>query len=242
MTDNWDEGGSATDDLDYTFDGEGYDSEKLGGNSGEVVDKEGWYHFEISDVKEELETLTNTGKEKSPCVRLDLTVMQSVDKQSPAGSRLYHRIYLASKGGKPPAEGSVKSALRFGIGVGLLKYVEKDGHEIVVDATTGSTRISHKIWQQAKGRQIVASVKLEKGDGDFKDKYAIPFGECYDPSDPKVIDVAKNADALAMIGKSVAPPSSKPVAAAPATNGASKPAAAPAPAGAAPFDDDLSDL
>ena len=197
--DSVDSGGG--DDLFY--DGDSYDSESLKGGSNSV-DKEGWYHFEITDVKLELDTLTTSGQKKSPAILFTCMVMQPVEGQSPSGSLLWHRIYLASKEGGPPAEGAVKSALRFGLGLGILKYAQKDDREIVVDAASGQSRIGKGVWLGAKGKQFVSHVKLEKGEGNYKDKYVIPFGESYHPADPKVVDVPKNTEALASIGINVA--------------------------------------
>jgi hypothetical protein len=241
---------SDADENDYSFDGENFDSEKLNTGSGETVDKEGWYHLEISDVVPELDTLDTNGNPHTPQIRFDMTVLQTVEKQSPAGHRLYHRIFLATKDGAPPKEGTVAAALRLGIACGLLEHKEKDGREVTVVKSTQNTRIPSQIWKQAKGRQIVAKVKLEKSDNPkYKDKYAIPYGECFDVSDPKVVDVPKNGEALQMIGKVVTPASSTRPAAAPpaaASNGngaAAAPQQQAAPTGAAPFDDDdLSDL
>jgi hypothetical protein len=225
-----------TEEADYAFDGENYDSESLQTGGGDVVSKEGWYHFEVADVKPELSTLDNNGNPQTPSVCLTMMVLQSVDGQSPAGSRLYHRIYVASKDGTPPKEGTVKSALRVAKALGLVELTEIDGREVTVVKGTKNTRIPSKIWADAKGRQIVANVKLEKGGTvngrTYKDKYAIPFGEAFDPSDPAVATVQKNADCLALIGKTSAAPAA----------GQAK-TTQPATAGAAPFDDeDLSDL
>lgn len=213
--DDW--GSEAESNDDWGYDGESYDSESLRGSSN-VVDKEGHYHFEIVDVKPELDVLNAQGHPKSPAICFHCNVLHSVAGQSPAGHMLFHRIYLASKGGGPPAEGAAKSGLRFGLGLGLLKYTERDGREIVVEAGTGQSRIRASLWQQAKGKQFIAQVKLEKGEGDYKDKYTIPFGEVYYPADPKVVDVPKNAEALAMIGIIAAKGSSSPLPTAKAAN------------------------
>lgn len=238
-SDDWGDGGS---EQDFSFDGDAFGSEQLKGSSN-AVDAEGWYHFEVADVKNELDTVSNSGQPKSPAICFHCAVMQSVPNQSPQGSMLFHRIYLGSKGGDAPAEGSVKSALRFGIGLGLLEIKEIDGREVTVIKGTTNTKIPASIWQKAKNMQFIAQIKKEKDTDRGKGRHAIPFGEVYQPTHPDVADVAMNKEALAMIGITVAagggaagtPPKA-------AANGASaaKPAAVSTPAAGA--DDDLSDL
>jgi hypothetical protein len=234
---------------DYAFDGGSFGQSDLGG--GDVVNKDGWYHMEVADVVLDLGTLSDQGKPKSPSIRFDMTVLESVDKQSPAGSRHFHRIYVGASGGGPPAAGSIKSALRFGIGLGLLETKEIDGREATVIKGTNDTKIGSKLWLSAKGRQIVA--RIEKGEEEkpvegrkpFPAKHEIPFGRVYQVDDPQVSEVPKNKQALALAGKTVST----------ATGGVSggvknttttAPAAkkeTPAPvAAAAAADDDLSDL
>ena len=82
---------------DYAFDGGSYGQSDLG--SGDQINKDGWYHCEVSDVVLDLDTLSHQGKSKSPSIRFDLTVLETVTGQSPAGSRLFHRIYVGGNGG-----------------------------------------------------------------------------------------------------------------------------------------------
>jgi len=232
----WGNEGGGQQEQDFAMDGGEFTKDDLA--SGDTIDKEGWYHFEIVGVKNEFETLNDKGKEKSPCVVLTCNVLETVKGQCPAGSRYFHRIYVASSGGGAAAEGSVKSALRFGLGIGLLAATEKNGREVIVDKATGSTKIPASLWQRAMNKQFVARIKLEKADDPkYKDKYAVQFGAAYDPRDPSVEDVAKNKEALAMLG-GTAPPKS------PAKSDTAKAETPPKggqPAGK-PADDDLSDL
>ena len=111
------------------------------GCGGGTLDREGWYHFDISDVTPELDPLNKDGEDKAPAVRFDLTVMKSVDGQSPQGSKLFHRIYVGVAGGGPPAEGSKKAAFQFGLGIGVLTEVkDENGEASIVDAGTGEAR------------------------------------------------------------------------------------------------------
>ncbi len=227
-------------DQDFAFDGSEYSRDDIA--SGDSVDKEGWYHFEVVNVKNELDTLGDGGKEKSPCIVLTMNVLETVKGQCPAGSKYFHRVYVAAKGGAAPKEGAVKSALRFGLGLNLLEAMEKDGREVIVDAATKSTRIPASIWQRAMGRQCIAKIVLEKSDNpQFKDKYAIQFGRAYHPLDPSVADVAKNKEALAMLGGQGAPappPDKSKSAGNQQLKQQTQAPAKPAP----PADDDLSDL
>lgn len=193
--------------LDFELDTEGMSGDEVD-TSRDQVDKEGWYHFEIADVVNELDTLTDSGKEKTPCVRFDLLVLETVEGQSPAGSRHYHRIYLAGKGGGPPSEGAKKMALKFGLRLGLLKETEEGS---IVTADSNKTRFGVALWHLAKGKQIIAAIKCEKGTGGFQDRYQIPFNEIFMVDDARVAHVPKNKDALALIGKQVtpAPPAAK---------------------------------
>jgi hypothetical protein len=204
MADEW---GTETADAEagFEFDTEGVSGEDLGG-SGDIVKKEGWYHWDIADVKNELETLSNSGKDRSPCITLRMLVLEGVEGQSPANSVLFHRIYMAGKGGAPISDGAKKSALRFGLGAGILKEIvnEDTGESKIVDAATNSTKIGVSTFHRLKGKQVIAQVKLEKGEGSYEDKYAIPFGRCYQPNDPQVAEVPMNKDALASIGIEVA--------------------------------------
>lgn len=230
----WDDGAAGGVAAEYELDGSAYSGDDLGG--GDTVDKEGYYHFEISDVKLELDTLSSQGDEKSPGVCFHMLVLETSPKQSPIGARHFHRLYVAGAGGKPPADGSVKSALRFGLGLGLLaEKVNDDGTSVIVDKATGSTRIPSSVWMRAKGLQCIAKIKFEKGTGKFGDKYTIPFGRVYQVDDPSMADVPKNKEAMAMLGKT-AP--AKTAGGGPATGGAGQQAKAPPARN--PADDDLS--
>lgn len=209
----------ATAEPDFEFSGEQYGQDDL--DKGGMVDKEGWYHFEVSDVEEELETLTDKGQPKAPALCFHLTVLESVPGQSPAGSRLFHRVRFGSLQGDPPtvgppAEGSVKAGLRFGVGLGLFEYRDVDGRGVTVDKATGSTKIGWKSFLAAKGRQIVAKVTMSLETGKYKSRAEISYGVCYPLDDPAVSDVPKNRQAALAAGINLAGK---------AATGAAKPAA-----------------
>lgn len=166
--------------------GEGVSVSELG--VGGVVDHEGWYHLECTEVTPETQTTNKKGAPRTPSVAFEFCVLQSVDGQSPAGSRLWHRIYFSDK------EGSRKAAFVFGLGMGVLKIM---GHN-VVDAQTGETRITMATWRACQGRQVIARVVHEKGTGGYEGKYAIPFGRVFGVRDPAVAHVPKNHDAIAL--------------------------------------------
>lgn len=186
----------------FAVDGSQFSGEDLGG--GGNVDKEGYYHFEIADVVNELDAVSEKGKAKAPAVRFDLLVLHSVPNQSPSGCRHFHRIYLGTNEGGPPAAGSQKSALRFGLGLGILREVEKDGKKSIVDAKTGSSRITLGTWHEAKGRQCIGKIVFKPAEGQYQASYELPFGRVCQVDDPSVAGVPKNRDALAMIGKASA--------------------------------------
>lgn len=240
-TDEW--GTTTFNDDDYVFDGSGRSEADLGSS---FVNKEGWYHFEVADVVRELERVSERGQAKSPAMRFDLVSLHDVAGQSPSGSRHFHRIYVGSKDGGPPAEGSLKSALRFGVGLGILREVEIDGQPAIVDAQTGSPQIRVSTWERAKGMQLVARIekRQEQEGSKYGPSYEIPFARVYQPDDPQVADVPKNLEALALIGKA---PAAKNGAAQQPAKAPAKPQAKP-PQQAAPVasggmsDEDLADL
>lgn len=222
-----------TPDEDFGFDGENFGEGDLKKGGAKTIDKEGKYHLEVTDVTPELDTLDKDGHPRSPSVLFIMTVLKTAPEQSPEGYKLFHRIYLKSKDGSPPSETAQKSALKLGVALGLLECVEVDGRSITVVKATKSPKIPVQLWREAKGRQVIGSVKYEPPQGNYKGRYAVPFGDFWHVSDPEVADVPKDVEALAMIG-------------AKASAGTPVGAAAGSAAGgqSAPFggDDDLGDL
>lgn len=205
-TNEWASSGNAMDG--YDMDAGNVDAGELGGG-GDIVNKAGKYHFEVTDVVADLDTVNiKSGKAKSPSIRFDLLCLHTVEGQSPAGSRMFHRVYVGSAGGGPPKEGAIKSALRFAIGLGLAREEEIEGVKRVVCNHTNTTRFPLQAWLAAKGRHVMAAVAEEKQDeqstGD--PRFAIPFGRCYQPTDERVHDWPKNLDLLAAGGYKIAPP------------------------------------
>lgn len=178
----------------FAMSGEGIGSDDLGAGN---VEREGWYHFEIVDVKPELETLSKNSKEKTPSVLFYMTVRKTVEGQSPEGSKLYHRIYVGGKGGEELKEGSRNSAFRFGLGLGLLREVERDGQKSIVDAAGDNPKITIATWRRAKGYQCVAKITKDS-DPKYGDRFQIPYGRVYRLDDPNVKDVAKDLDVWAL--------------------------------------------
>jgi len=243
------------DEMNFDMDSTGVSGEDLGSGEGQV-EKEGWYHWEIGDVSPELDKVKDNGKFTTPNIRFDMIVLETVEGQSPANSRLFHRMYLCkvdkdSGDVSEISEGSKKNALRFGIGLGLLAEKEdgtivvaetlKDAKTGAVIAEAGSTKIPTKLWLFAKGRQCVSKVALEASENPaYKAAYKIPFSRVYPVDHPSVADVPKNAEMLELIGKGdlVKKPAAK-GAKAPAKKAApGKPAAAAQSAAV----DDLADL
>ena len=170
---------------------------------GGSVDKEGWYHFEVNSVDVDLDTHKDMSDpdsdEKTPSVCLTLDVLKSVNGQSPEGSRMWHRIYVAGKGGKPISEGGRKMLIKAALRTGLLREV--DGKLVKDDGTPG---VHPNLFKQLEGMQLIAEVKLEKGSKGYKDRYVIPFQMLYQVDDPDVAKVPKNEEMLALAGKSAA--------------------------------------
>jgi hypothetical protein len=196
MSDNtgWEE--TAPSEDDFVLSGEGVSEDSLGGSA---LNQEGWYHFEVADVVPELETLSKSGKDKSPAVCFHLTVLKGVEGQAPQGSKHFHRVYVAGKGGAAVADGARNSAFRFGIGLGLLREIEINGEKSIVDAKTNLPAITIGTWKRAKGFQLVAKIAKET-DEKYGDRFQIPFGRVYRPDDPQVKDVAKDDEAWTLAG------------------------------------------
>ena len=228
-----------TPDEDWGYDGENFGEGDLKRGGTLTIDKEGKYHLEVTEVTPELDMCDKDGNPRSPSVLFIMTVLKTAPDQSPEGHKLFHRIYLKSKDGSPPSETAQKSALKLGVALGLLECIEVDGRSITVVKATKSHKIPVKLWAEAKGRQVIGRVKYEPPSGDFKAKYAVPFGDFWHVSDPEVADVPKDEEALASIGIKA----SSTAAANGSANNAT-PAAVGAGAQQPPFaaDDDLGDL
>ena len=192
-------------DENFEFDSSDVDEKDL--ETSGFIDQEGWYHFEITKVELHLALLNDEGKENTPHILVTCKSLASARGISPAGSVLWHRIYVAQKDGSPAKQGSIDSMMRFGIGCGLLKWGKKqnaDGTEkaVPVLASTGSVKFRPVDWKAIVGAQFIAQVQKEKqaADSTYKPKFAIPMGRAYRPDHPDVSHVAKNVEALEAIG------------------------------------------
>lgn len=227
----------------FEFDGGEYNPEEMAG--GGTVNLPGWYHFEVVDIVDELATISERGQPKSASLSFVCMVLHGAEGQSPKGCKHYHRVYFSAQNGAPAKEGAIKSALRFGLGIGVLKEAEIDGRKVTVDANTGTTKITPKTFiLGGMGAQFVAPLEPDEyadNQGTKKTRYQIPFGRVYHVSDPAVAHVAKDLQAvgeyLARTGQGHADAKRGAVAqqttaatnqAAPAPAAAARPAAAPA--------------
>lgn len=195
------------DDADFGLDGGNYSPTDLEG--GGSVKKPGFYHFEITEVKPDLNHIAPAGSKypyKKPSICFVCSVLAGPKDGSPVGAKAYHRIYLrnVSEDGEllPPAEGAVKAAMRFGLGVGLLaaKQVEGEDREIVVVKETGSTNITPKVWEKAFGRQFIGEIEHRPADGNYKERWEFAYAGWHACDDPKYADVPCDEGALAAIG------------------------------------------
>lgn len=192
-------------DENFEFDSSDIDEKEL--DTSGTLDQEGWYHFEVTKVDLRLGLLGEDGKENTPHINVTCRSLNSVRGQSPAGSILWHKIYIGAKGGGPAKQGSIDSMFRFGVGVGLLKWTKKqnpDGSEkaVLVLASTGSTKVPPAVWKTIVGAQFVAQVQKEKpAEGsNYPPQFKIPRGKAYRPDHPDVSHVPKNVEALEAIG------------------------------------------
>ena len=225
--------GSGFDDG-FSFSTEGVDSDDVE-RSG-WLDKEGNYHFEISDIK--FDRSSNKG---TPFVELSLTVLHSVPGQSPEGSKLTSTHYIT--------EGTRNMITLLGHRIGALKAVptgevnEKGQPKFAyVDARSGAKQITPATWLAVKGSQFVGVVRMGKEterDGQkYKGRLELVTNKCWPVDSEEAVDVPKNLQAMKLIGKK---PFEKPKAA-PAAGSTAGKTAPTKTAPAANVDDDLSDL
>lgn len=184
---------------DFSFDGSGMSEDDVGGSA--FLNKEGWYHFEVADVVKDLGTLNDKGKEKTPTLKIEMVVMHTVPGQCPANTRHVHKIYMGGKGGGAAAEGSKKSAMRFGLGAKIIKSItDGDGKTSLVDSKTGSTKINVDTFLRLKGMHLIGNIKHQEAKDDFGEKWELDYGRIYTPDDDFVAEVPKNVDILKSLG------------------------------------------
>lgn len=175
--------------------------------TGGFVDLEGNYHFEVSKVEFQLNTIitdeqTGQPKENTPQILIFLTVLQSAAKQSPAGSVLLHRLYCGQKDGSPPKKGSIESMERFAIGMGIMRYQNIDGRSVPVDAESGKPKLRISRFADIIGRQCCATCKIEKSSDPqkYKDQVRIPMSRVFAPDHPDVGHFPRNLTAMKEAG------------------------------------------
>lgn len=212
---SWDSGfdDEASNEPNFSFDTSNTSKDDLGGSN--IVEKPGWYHFEVTDVKAEMATVGKKGGEKSPHVLFTLSVLNSIPGQAAAGAMYFHRCYVAAKGGKgEAAEGAVNSNLRFLYGLGALvesdTQKKEDGTPVLVDAVTKEPNVTWETFKRCKERQLIARVVLGEPQFNkpndpasgvkYEGRYEIPFGRTFRPDDPQVADVEKDGEALKLAG------------------------------------------
>lgn len=193
----------------FDMDAQAVDASKVG--SRVHIEKVGKYHVELVDAKNDFETRTNKGDEKSPCVLVTCEVQASEKDLSPPGSMYWHRIDVGGKGGGPLEDWQLSSSVNFLYGVGLLKKVvvqQDDGmgtiEDVVkfIDPATGTTKIEvHTLAERLKGLQAVFDMKLNKSkDPKYDDKIELVFGRgAFRVDDPMVSGLPwLHKDALAV--------------------------------------------
>ena len=227
--------GSGFDDS-YSFETGDLDPNEV--ERGGWIDREGQYHFEITDVK--FDRSKNKG---TPYVELVLTVLHTVKGQSPEGSRFTHEAYFTEN-----TRGMV-SALAHRIGAVIAKPTGEVGADgkpkmTYIDVKTGKAAINKETFLAVKGSQFIGFVKFGKArtgdDGkNYDAKLELYVGKSWPVDSPEVADVPKNLNAMKLIGKVSAPPvaSKEKTKTPPQTKSATS-----APAATAGVPDDLSDL
>lgn len=231
----------------FDFDTDGADPDKM--ESVLTVNKPGRYHMEVANVKPRLELVNDKGEQKSPDFLITATVLHSVPGQSSKGSLFFHNLRVAGPGGAAISETSRDATIRFLVGMGVLILKGKQ----VIDPETGTTKVNFKtLVQRLQGRQFIANVKYVPPNGNYPEKWELPFGEgVFQVDNPAVADVPKCRAALKLIGKEHCAPAEGAAAggggngkAAPSKKEAKPKEKQPetAAAGTGAADDDLSDL
>jgi hypothetical protein len=231
--DGWPEDEAETDA--FSMDGGDMSADDAEGEGKTFVDKPGWYHFEVSDVVAKLSRVGKKGGQATPSIEFYLTVLESVNGQSPAKMRLIHSIYLeksASDGGGKPSPDSVRNSLNFGLALGVVVGRSIDGKNAIVDAVTGERGITTETWLRAKESQCISCVKIEKSDV-YGDRAKIKFAGSYKPGSPQVQDVPTNKEAWKLASNYAPLPAQPKDTAKPAP---SKPAAVAEPESVDPVD------
>ncbi len=165
---------------DYSLNSDEFDDDEIDKSANEI-DAEGWYILKCTKVIDETERF-----DKTPSICFNFSVTGTVDGQSPIGSMLYHRIYVATKGGGPPSEGARKMLIKLAMRAGLLKKVKgEDGKLIRVNAATGSRRMDVDMWMKMSQKELVAKATKEE-DSKYGDKYRVEYSDFFQLDSPKV--------------------------------------------------------
>lgn len=159
--------------LNFSIDSSGADPSDVQSRAGgKSVDRIGWYHCIITDVKND----TPTDKVGLQCLLFECQVVGAgKDVQEQIGRYVYHRVYLqswldaAKQNPGPLSDGSRNLVLRFALGIGLIRQ-EQIGQQINIP------------WAAAMDRQFCCTVEeeeYEKDDGSIKKTYKIPFNNVF---------------------------------------------------------------
>ena len=187
--------------ADFSFDTTGVDPDSL--QHGATVTLKGDYHLEIEDVVRKLEVANKKGEPCSPKITLVCTVLEDAPKQSPKGSKYYHDIFLAGKGGGPIHDFVRKRTSSAALSLGIA--ANRNGQ--LVDAITGKPKLSVELWESVKGKQYVGRLVFDRKKDDATGKWlddetkiVLLFDEFIDVRDPRVAHVPKNEKMLAAAG------------------------------------------
>ena len=164
-----------------------------------VVKTEGWYHFEIVDVKPDLRTVNEKGEDFTPRVDIRMQVVCAAPGLSKPGSSLFVMLFLAKKGGGPPSDFSRQQTVRFCLGAGVMKL---NANGKLIDAATGESKISVKTFENLLRRQVCGKVRQKKQDNEdivkYGEKFELEMCRTFDPRDPAVKHVPKDDKVLSV--------------------------------------------
>lgn len=145
------------------------------------LEKEGQYHFLVSNIDEQ-----PLNKDNSPvdAIRVEMSCVGGTDASQV--KRLFNQnLFNPAESHRDGGEFASRVHLRLADACCLMGKAEA-GDEVEID------------WSKAKGAQIVAFCKIEKGK-DGKDRLQIDGAHIYHVDDPEVAHVPKNEKMLALL-------------------------------------------
>lgn len=170
----------------------------------QFMDKPGWSHFLVNEIDEQP---TKQGGESLDGIKLDLTCVGGAD-ETQVKKAFMPLLFNPSESHRDGGEFATKVHLRLADACCLLGNTAA-GEEVDID------------WSKARGRQIIALLKLGKANDAGERRLEIDGAHIYHVDDPEVSHVPKNNATLTLLPAGLRRAAPKAAAATkPAANGA----------------------